>query len=343
MILRRILFLFDPEFAHALGSLYLRARGFVYQGQPRAVKGVRRKLPDLGGVPVDSPLGVAAGFDKNGTMCLGLRSLGFGFVEVGSVTPRPQPGNPRPRLFRLQESNAMINRMGFNNQGAKVVGDRLRHLRAMVPIKFPIGINLGKNRDTPLENAGDDYLAALNELYDVADYLVINLSSPNTPGLTDLQEGHLLTPLLELVREARDRLGRKMPGFHKPLFLKLSPDLSTAARKVAVQTAVGLDYGIIASNTSRRRDFPGLQKSAQLSEEGGLSGAPLREEALAHISEIRSWVGSKPLLISVGGLGGVSDARARLEAGANFIQVYTEFVYSGPDYPHQIAKGLSQP
>lgn len=344
MILRRILFWLDPEWAHALGSIYLKVRGFIFQGACKPVRWLGKSIPELGGVPLDSPLGVAAGFDKDGTMILGLRSLGFGFIEVGSVTPLPQSGNPRPRIFRVPESRAMINRMGFNSQGAKVVGERLRSLRAMVPIKFPIGINLGKNRDTPLERAGDDYVRALGELYDVADYLVINVSSPNTPGLTDLQEEDFLKPLLEQVREERDRLARKMPGFSKPLFLKLSPDLTAQARKIAVETAASLDYGIIASNTSRRRDFPGLNlKDPILKEAGGISGAPLRQDALAHIKEIRAIIGSKPLLISVGGLGSAQDARERLAAGANFIQVYTEFVYSGPSYPRQITKGLSRP
>lgn len=342
---RKILFSFDPEIAHAFGGLFLKLRGFITQGRSKPVRWTARKATEFAGFTLDSPVGVAAGFDKNGTLVLGLKSLGFGYVEVGSVTLRPQSGNPRPRLFRVPEAAALVNRMGFNSQGAEVVAERLTDLRAMAPIRFPLGINIGKNRDTPLEKAGDDYARCVERLYGVADYLVINLSSPNTPGLTDLQEASYLQPLLRQVREARDKCSRSLPGALRPLFLKLSPDLTSEGRKTAVETAVAEGYGIIASNTSRRRDFPVLKgvESPDLTEEGGLSGAPLREEALRHLKEIRALVGPKPTVISVGGLGGVADARARLEAGANLLQVYTEFVYQGPKYPLRLARELAKP
>jgi dihydroorotate dehydrogenase len=250
--LRWFLFRLDPEWAHALGALFLRGRGFVTQGRTRVPR-VRGWKAEIAGIPLDSPLGLAAGFDKDAHLVLGLRSLGFGFVEVGTVTPRPQPGNPRPRLFRLPEARALINRMGFNSEGAEAVAARLLHLRAFSRIDFPIGVNLGKNRDTPLERAGDDYVQALERLYPVADYLVVNLSSPNTPGLTGLQEGSHLAPLLRQVREARDRQARRVPGHQRALFLKLSPDLGAEARKLAVELAVAEGFGLIASNTSRRR------------------------------------------------------------------------------------------
>lgn len=344
-IIRKILFSLDPEMAHALGALYLKLRGFLTQGRSRPVRWTARKATEFAGFTLDSPVGVAAGFDKNGTIVLGLKSLGFGYVEVGSVTLRPQAGKPRPRLFRLPEAGALINRMGFNSHGAKAVAERLTEVRALSPIRFPLGVNIGKNRDTPLEKAGDDYARALEILYPVADYLVINLSSPNTPGLTNLQEGAYLQPLLRQVREARDKAARAIPGQLRPLFLKLSPDLDEQARKTAVETAVAESFGIIASNTSRRRDFPLLKgvKAPELREEGGLSGAPLREEALQQLKEIRSWIGPKPMVISVGGLGGREDARARLDAGANLLQVYTEFVYQGPGYPLRLARELAKP
>lgn len=340
---RKILFWLDPELAHFFGALYLRLRGFVTQGRPRVVHGARKRA-HIGALSVDSPLGVAAGFDKNGELVLGLRSLGFGFVEVGTVTPRPQAGNPRPRVFRLPEARALINRMGFNSQGAAVVAARLAELRALSAIRFPIGINIGKNRDTPLERAGEDYVSALDQLYGVADYLVVNISSPNTPGLIGLQEGDLLAPLLRGVRAARDAQARRGTGAPKPLFLKLSPDLEQPARKRAVETAVGEGFeGIIASNTSVRRDFSGLAgaRAATVAEKGGLSGLPLAEDALRHIAEIRALVGSKITLISVGGLASAEDARRRLDQGADLLQVYTEFVYSGPGFPREIAQGLS--
>ncbi len=339
---RSLLFRLDPEWAHALGALYLRLRGFLTQGEVKIPRISRSKV-ELAGIPLDSPLGVAAGFDKDGELVLGLRSLGFGFVEVGSVTPRPQSGNPRPRVFRVPEARALINRMGFNSQGAEAVAQRLTHLRAFTSIQFPIGVNLGKNRDTPLERAADDYVLALECLYGVADYLVVNLSSPNTPGLTGLQEGSSLAPLLKQVREARDRVSQKVAGHLRPLLLKLSPDLDSSARKLAVELAVEHGYGIIASNTSRRRDFPSLAgANAQVvGQEGGLSGAPLKELAVAQIREIRSWAGPKPLLISVGGLADASDARERLDSGANLLQAYTEFIYSGPGFAARINQGLA--
>lgn len=342
-LLRSLLFQLDPEWAHALGAFYLRLRGFVSQGavsNPR-IPGFKA---ELGGIPLDSPLGLAAGFDKDAHLVLGLRSLGFGFIEVGSVTPRAQPGNPRPRVFRLPEARALINRMGFNSEGCEAVAQRLEHLRAFASLPFPIGVNLGKNRDTPLELAAEDYVLALTRLYGVADYLVVNLSSPNTPGLTGLQEGAHLLPLLRKVREARDRAAKKVTGHLRPLLLKLSPDLDTDSRKIAVEAAVAEGYGLIASNTSRRRDFPSLAKAnAQVvGQEGGLSGAPLREGALAQIKEIRGIIGPNPLLISVGGLSGPEDARARLDAGANLLQVYTEFVYSGPGFPASINRALAK-
>jgi dihydroorotate dehydrogenase len=342
---RKILFSFDPELAHAFGALYLKLRGFLTQGRSRPIRWTARKATEFTGFTLDSPVGVAAGFDKNGTVVLGLKSLGFGYVEVGSVTLRPQHGNPRPRLFRVPEAEALVNRMGFNSQGAAAVAERLTDLRAMAPIHFPIGLNIGKNRDTPLEKAGDDYARCLEILYGVADYLVINLSSPNTPGLTNLQEAAYLQPLLRQVREARDKCSRSLPGQLRPLFLKLSPDLTEGARKTAVETAVGEGFGLIASNTSRRRDFPVLKgiDSHNLTEEGGLSGAPLREDALKHLQEIRALVGPKPTVISVGGLSGKEDARARIDAGANLLQVYTEFVYRGPSYPLKLARELAKP
>ncbi len=342
--LRGILFRLDPEVAHNLGALFLRFRGFVTKGAVKLPR-IPRWKAEIAGISLDSPLGIAAGFDKDAHLVLGLRSLGFGFVEVGTVTPRPQPGNPTPRLFRLPEARALINRMGFNSEGAEAVAQRLTHLRAFYPFPFPVGVNLGKNRDTSLEDAAKDYVAALDLLYGVADYLVVNLSSPNTPGLTGLQEGPGLAGILREVREAGERQANRAAGHKRALFLKLSPDLDSEARRKAVELAVEEGYGIIASNTSRRRDFAALAlaDARLVAEEGGLSGAPLRELAIEQLGQIRSWMGPKPILISVGGLAGVDDARARLDAGANLLQVYTEFVYSGPSFPRTVVKGLAEP
>lgn len=330
--LRALLFLLPPELAHACAGCVLKLLGLL---PARRFASSRRNFR-LAGFDLASPLGLAAGFDKDAEYLTGLRYLGFAFVEVGSVTPLPQPGNPAPRLFRLPHSAALINRMGFNSQGAAAVGARLRMLRAREKLDFPVGVNLGKNRDTPLERAAEDYVAALRELYSVADYLVVNLSSPNTPNLTALQEGDLLQPLLEAVRKARDEAGRTQGGELRPLFLKISPDLTAAARAKAVGIALASGYaGIIASNTSRRRDFAGLdpRDEGMLAEAGGLSGAPLALEARSLVPELRKLLGKGPILISAGGVTGVEEAEARLALGADLVQAYTPFLYGGPGFP----------
>lgn len=342
-LFRSLLFQIPPETAHHLGGFALRIFGFFTQGRRSSFRPAARYRFELAGHRLDSPLGVAAGFDKDGKILLGLHSLGFSYVEVGSVTLRPQGGNPAPRLFRLPEARALINRMGFNSEGADVVADRLEHARAMRAVQFPIGVNIGKNRMTPLERAAEDYVAALEILYSAADYLVINLSSPNTPGLTSLQEGEHLRPLLRAVREKRDLMESRQPGPMRPLFLKISPDLSFEAGKTAVDEAMDAGFsGIIATNTSRQRELPGLEKADKrlVEQEGGLSGAPLRGLAKAWIREIRGWMGPKATLISVGGLDGPEDARERIAAGADLLQVYTEFVYGGPFYPRSIARAF---
>ncbi len=339
-IVQRLLFQLNPETAHFLGGFLLRFLEVV--PLPRKTPTRFHKF-EFAGFSMDSPLGVAAGFDKNGDYIRGLYNLGFGFVEIGSVTLKPQPGNPRPRLFRLEESRALINRMGFNSDGAVEVAEELKDLRLFHKLDFPVGINLGKNRETPLERAGAEYAETLKILYPYGDYFVVNLSSPNTPGLTDLQEKSFLKPLLEKVFEARVEATRRVPGQVRPLLLKISPDLNESAMKLAVDTAMEVGFeGIIASNTSRRRDFPGIHLSDKkhLAQEGGLSGAPLREEAFQLVGKIRGWLGPKPILISVGGLGGPEDALKRVAAGANFLQVYTAFIYEGPLYPRKIAKAF---
>lgn len=333
-LLRKIFFLLDPEIAHDLSSFFLRLRS-CFVG--KKVFSLQRKTKfHLAGIPLDSPLGLAAGFDKDGKMIPALRALGFGFIEIGSVTPEPQSGNPAPRLFRLPHSQALINRMGFNSEGAVAVARRLTKLRANRSCAFPIGINLGKNRETPLERAADDYVKALRILYNVADYLVVNLSSPNTPHLTELQEEAYLKPLLEQVRVARDMEAKKQGGRLRPLLLKISPDLRADAMKKAAEIAIDSGFtGIIASNTSRRREFPGIdpQDRAVLTQEGGLSGAPLGEEARNTVYFLRKTLGPKPLLISAGGIMSMKDGQERLEAGADLLQAYTGFIYGGPCFP----------
>jgi len=338
---KKILFQLDPELAHHLGAIWIQWKGFFYRPKDPQVTSKRKVFFELGGVPVYHPLGVAAGFDKDAKLVLGLSQLGFGFVEIGSVTPLPQKGNSRPRLFRLPEAEALINRMGFNSEGADRVAARLEYLRAIRRPNFPIGINLGKNKDTPLERAADDYVIGVQRLYPFSDYMVVNLSSPNTPGLTSLQEGNGLADILVRVRATRDDMAKRTAAKAKPLLLKISPDLMPEARVKAIHIAMEAGFqGIIASNTSRRRNFKGLEGLEHLDEDGGLSGLPLREEALGAVKEIRALLGPKPILISVGGLGEGDDLKARLDAGANLVQCYTSFVYQGPGYPKRLLRAV---
>lgn len=349
--LRKIIFALPPETAHALGGLVLKALGVLWILQRQksvapkenTVKNLSTKSPKftLGTFSLDSPLGMAAGFDKNAEYLLGLRCLGFGFVEVGTVTPLPQLGNPKPRLFRAPGAEALINRMGFNSQGAETVARRLQNLRDHYRLDFPVGINLGKNRATPLEAAADDYVKAMELLYGLGDYLVVNLSSPNTPGLTSLQEGDGLKAILERVREAGDRLAGRSSGGARPLFLKVSPDLADETLLKAVDLAVSLNYGIIAANTTRRRDFAGIS-ALEAAEEGGLSGRPLAARARELVPLLRKNMPQSSCLISVGGIFSAADVAERLDLGANLVQVYTGFIYAGPELPGQAKRLYSK-
>jgi dihydroorotate dehydrogenase len=289
----------------------------------------------LAGFVLDSPLGLAAGFDKNGEYILGLRQLGFGFVEVGTVTPLPQAGNPEPRLFRVPESQALINRMGFNNDGALMMAARLKQLRQLHRLDFPVGINLGKNKATPLEESSNDYCRCLEILYELGDYFVVNVSSPNTPGLTGLQEGKILGLLLSQIREARDHLALKTK---KPLFLKLSPDLDNASLCEAAALTVEHGFtGVIACNTTRERNFANLSPLLA-KEDGGLSGRPLAERSREVTLLLRNAMPRESVLISVGGVFEPQDVRDRLDLGADLVQVYSGFVYEGAALPLQVRR-----
>jgi dihydroorotate dehydrogenase len=286
------------------------------------------------GLQFPNPVGLAAGYDKDGLGWRGLACLGFGHIEVGTVTLKSQPGNPRPRLFRLPEDQALINRMGFPGKGADYVLQRLASPR---PPGLVLGVNLGKNKDTPLEEAAQDYLALLCKFAPAADYLAINVSSPNTVGLRRLQARDALEDLLKVLISERDTL-HEHSGRRSPLLLKLAPDLSESELEDALQVALacGID-GLIATNTTIERD--GLH-SARAGEAGGLSGAPLARRSL----EITRWIckrteGRLPL-ISVGGIFSPAQALERLEAGAALVQVYTGLIYAGPALPSQIINNL---
>lgn len=276
-------------------------------------------------------VGLAAGFDKNGTAVDGLGALGFGFVEVGTVTPRPQAGQPRPRLFRLPASGALINRLGFPNDGAEKVAARLRHRK----YRGIVGVNIGKNAVTPLARAVDDYVTCLRIVRPVADYVVVNVSSPNTVGLRELQSRNLLEPLLSALLEAR----REAPGERRPpLLLKISPDLSESElRDIAMLVRrLPLD-GVVATNTTLSRE--GLPGSAG-AQTGGLSGRPLHALALRTVASLRTHLGPDVPIIGVGGIDSGRAARTMRTAGADLIQIYTGLIYRGPALVSECIRAL---
>jgi len=292
------------------------------------------------GLEFPGPLGLAAGFDKDARGTRGLAALGFGFVEVGTVTARAQPGNPRPRMFRLTADRALVNRMGFNNAGALAAAARLR--RSGRPGRGPVvGVNIGKTRAAPESGAAADYAASARAVAPVADYVVVNVSSPNTPGLRDLQAADRLRPVLVAVRSALDA---SAGGRRVPLLVKIAPDLADADVDAVADLALelGLD-GIIATNTTVSRD--GLASSAAevaAAGAGGLSGPPLRARSLAVLRRLRARAGDRLVLIAAGGIETPDDAWERLQAGATLLQAYTGFVYGGPLWPRRMQAGLAR-
>lgn len=326
----------DPERAHHLAFVVIRA--LALPGIGALVNRFTRPRTDLSvralGRTFDTPFGVAAGFDKDGKGVLGLGRLGFGHVEVGTVTAIPQPGNDRPRLFRLVPDRAVINRMGFNNGGAASAAARLRPVaaRSRRPV---LGVNIGKSRVVAVEDATADYLASAAAVADVADYLVVNVSSPNTPGLRGLQELDLLAPLLEAVKGVAGPV---------PLLVKIAPDLTDeqVTRIAQLVVRLGLD-GIIATNTTLSRE--GLRTDPAViaaAGAGGLSGAPLAARSLEVLRLIRRVVPAELCVISVGGVETARDVAERLEAGATLVQGYTAFLYLGPLWARQINRGLER-
>jgi len=321
----------DPERAHHLAFLVIRLL-------PGFLRGLSRPHPSLAvealGLRFPSPFGLAAGFDKEAAGIRGLGVLGFGHVEVGTITAMPQPGNPKPRLFRLIADRAVVNRMGFNNAGAEAAARRLvrEGRRRQRPI---IGVNIGKSRVVAVEDALDDYLASTRLLAPLADYLVVNVSSPNTPGLRGLQELEKLAPLLEAVRDAAAGV---------PVLVKIAPDLSDeqALRIAELSVRLGLP-GIVATNTTISRD--GLRTDAATvaaAGEGGLSGAPLAARSLEVLRLLRAAVPAEFAIISVGGVESADDVARRLAAGATLVQGYTAFLYRGPFWARSINRALER-
>ena len=294
------------------------------------------------GLEFPGPLGLAAGFDKDARATRGLGALGFGFVEVGTVTAQAQPGNPRPRMFRLSADRALVNRMGFNNAGASAAAARLRRRGRGRGCAGPVvGVNIGKTRVVPDEEAAADYAASARAVAGVADYVVVNVSSPNTPGLRDLQATDRLRPVLVAVRAALDAAAG---GRRVPLLVKIAPDLADADVDAVADLALelGLD-GIIATNTTVSREglaSPPSQVAAAGA--GGLSGPPLRGRALAVLVRLRARAGDRLVLIAAGGIETPDDAWERLRAGATLVQAYTGFIYGGPLWPRRVHAGLAR-
>lgn len=325
----RVLRHFDTELAHSLGAIVVRAAGAARPGV-RADPILRTRAL---GREFPTPFGIAAGFDKNATMLLGLGALGFGHVEVGTVTPKAQPGNPKPRLVRLVDDRALINRMGFNNEGIEAMADRLRAARSdgRRPV---VGVNIGKNKSTPLESAADDYRAAALELAPHADYIAVNVSSPNTPGLRGLQDEAQLEPILSGVVEAAAGV---------PVLVKISPDLDDDQIVGIAQlvTRLGL-AGVIATNTTISRE--GLKtdpETVAAAGGGGLSGPLLAARSMEVLRLLRQTLPEDATVVSVGGVVTAHDVLARLDAGADLVQGYTSFVYEGPGWARAVNRDLA--
>ena len=338
--LRAVLFKLDAERSHdiALPLLNLVCGNPVLQPLIRRVQTPSGLKPvECMGLQFPNPVGLAAGMDKNADYLDGLGALGFGFIEVGTVTPRPQPGNPKPRMFRLTDEQAIINRLGFNNKGVDYLVGKVKNRR----YQGILGINIGKNADTPLERANDDYLHCLEKVYPHADYVTVNISSPNTPGLRDLQHGTMLTELFTALKERQATLTDQHQRYN-PIAVKIAPDMDDEqiAQFATAALAANID-AVIATNTTFSRE--GAENSVHHAETGGLSGAPLSTRATRTLDTLNAQLQGK---IPTIGVGGIMDARTGLEkisAGASLIQVYTGFIYQGPQLVRSLSRALQQP
>jgi len=334
---RPFLFGLDPEHAHEL-TLGALAR---WQNTPLQCTWSQTRVDDpvtVAGLRFPNRIGLAAGLDKNGRCIDGLAAMGFGFIEVGTVTPKGQPGNPKPRMFRLPEANALINRLGFNNDGldAFLANVKRARFRSQGGI---LGLNIGKNAATPIERAVDDYLICLDGVYPHADYVTVNISSPNTKNLRELQSDDALDALLGAVQQRKAALAQQH-GRSVPIFVKIAPDLDDAQVNAiaAILTRHGID-GVIATNTTIARDAVKTLRHGD--ETGGLSGAPVFEASNRVIAQLRAALGAAYPIIGVGGVLSAADAQAKIAAGANLVQVYTGFIYKGPALIHDAARALA--
>ncbi len=331
--IRKVMFQFDAETIHDLSIQGLKCTGSTPLNAFYKQR-VTEKPVNVMGIDFPNPLGLAAGLDKNGECINAFAAMGFGFIEVGTVTPRPQPGNEKPRIFRLPEANAIINRMGFNNKGVDYLVAQVRAAK----FKGVLGINIGKNKDTPEENAKDDYLHCMRKVYDFATYITVNISSPNTPGLRSLQYGDALNELLSALKIEQTQLAEQY-GKYVPIAVKIAPDLNEEeVNSIAASLIDNNIDGVIATNTTLSRE--GVEGLEYGSEQGGLSGAPVKDKSTTVIKLLSKALNNKLPIIGVGGIASSSDANEKLAAGASLVQVYTGFIYQGPPLVKEIVHGL---
>lgn len=337
LIIKPLLFSLQPETAHHIAFRLLKLASFI-PGMNTLMRSMfqisdKRLEREIFGIRFPNPVGLAAGFDKDAKAIDGLGNLGFGFVEVGTLTPKGQSGNDKPRLFRLPKDKALINRMGFNNEGMGAAVSRLKKRKSNIIV----GGNIGKNKVTPNEDAYNDYELCLDTLYDFVDYFVINISSPNTPGLRELQEKE---PLKKLLRGLKNRVSSK--STRKPMLLKIAPDLTDPQLDdiIEIIKEVELD-GVVATNTTiERSGLTTSEKDVSVIGQGGLSGAPVASRSTAVIRYLRDGLGKSIPIIGVGGIMTAKDALEKMEAGADLIQVYTGFVYEGPSFVKKINRAI---
>ncbi len=344
-VAKALLFHLDAEAAHDLVTRQM-ARS---QSIPLLLDAIRRAMftpfvaREIWGLRFANPFGIAAGFDKNAELIPMLSALGFGFVEVGTVTLRPQPGNPKPRMFRYPEHEALVNRLGFNNEGAAAVAERLeRHWASLSGEELaghpPVLVNIGKNKDVSIDAAAENYVRAYEMLAPLADGVVVNVSSPNTAALRDLQRPEHLELILGSLREARSRARFERTGGDHPIIVKIAPDLDDTQLAELCQLATRMADGLTATNTTIDRSL----LHAESVETGGISGRPVFEPATRVLREVRRYLGSGYPLIGVGGVMGPAEARVKLQAGADLVQGYTGFVYRGPTFARDVVRGLAQ-
>jgi len=331
---RPLLFALDPETAHRLSLKSLDVLTRLGAASLAASPAPRMPVRVMG-LDFPNPVGLAAGLDKDGEHIDALAALGFGFIEVGAVTPRPQSGNPKPRLFRLPKAEALINRLGFNSRGIDVLVENIRRS----PYRGVLGVNIGRNFDTPNERAPDDYVACLRKVYEHVSFVTANISSPNTKDLRALQGPDGLDALLVALAAERDRLA-KQHGRRVPLAVKVAPDLDESGIETIADRVVarGID-AVIATNTTVSRE--GVEHLRASREQGGLSGAPLKTRATAMVAKLRRLLPERVAIIGVGGIASAADAREKLDAGASLVQLYTALVYRGPGLVGEIVRGLA--